>query len=253
MSFPTSTQLLPSPSSSPPSAKGTTWAWPPSSSRRHTLPPSSRLICLHRHLHSDVPLSHRPPPSPRCLHGCAASSTRALPAHGVGLPHQGGRNRTRWVRSGEGCQTQRRGATATTPLYPDASPSPPARGAGLPRRGGRIRTTGCRIWRGGRQTSVAASPSPPGPPSRQCHHLRHRQPGHRALRPTPDTVLGAGRGRGLRTRDLGGEGGPAAAVLVAVRRRREGGGGGGAPAVATTRVAPAQCHARIDVLSVNTI
>lgn len=69
-------QLLPSPPLSPPSAKGTAWAWPPSPSRRHILPPS---YCLRRRTTSTtqappvsppLPLPHRSmfvphPPHPR--------------------------------------------------------------------------------------------------------------------------------------------------------------------------------------------
>lgn len=73
--FPASTQLLPSPPLSPPSAKGTAWAWPPSPSRRHILPPSYCLRRLHSHLHNRVPLSHHPLPLPHRLHVRTASST----------------------------------------------------------------------------------------------------------------------------------------------------------------------------------
>lgn len=77
--FPASTQLLPSPPLSPPSAKGTAWAWPPSPSRRHILPPSYCLRRLHSHLHNRVPLSHHPLPLPHRLHVRAASSTSVPP------------------------------------------------------------------------------------------------------------------------------------------------------------------------------
>lgn len=72
-------RLLPSPPLSPPSAKGTAWAWPPSPSRRHILPPSYCLRRLHSHLHNRVPLSHHPLPLPHRLHVRAASSTSVPP------------------------------------------------------------------------------------------------------------------------------------------------------------------------------
>jgi hypothetical protein len=113
-------ELLPSPPLSPPSAKGTAWAWPLSTSRRCTLSPSSRLRRSHRHLHSRVLLSHRPPPSYRPLHV---------------------RHRLRRPGLARGA----RPSFAATPPYPSTSLSSPARGAGLPHRGGRIRTVGCQI------------------------------------------------------------------------------------------------------------
>jgi len=217
-----------SPSPSPHSAKGTAWPWPLSTSRRCTLSPSSRLRRSHCHLHSRVLLSHRPPPSDRPLHVRAASSTSAPPPP---------------AQETAPCQTRLRGNAAATPPYPSTSLSSPARGAGLPHRGGRIRTVGCRIWRGGRQTGVAALSSPPGPPSHRTRHLRRRRLGRHAMLSQELTgVVGSdpttsGEKEAPPPPSLRLPCGFRWPARAAVRQRREVAGGGGAPAAVTTRVA----------------